>query len=63
MALAVAVWVCTLPFVFLLMMPWRGVLAAVTAAFVLLGGVTAVCWAVCNWRLANTDSADDREIK
>lgn len=49
MGLAVAVWVCTLPFVFLLMVPWRGVRAAVVTALIILGGVIAVCWSVCGW--------------
>ncbi len=47
MTLAVAVWLCTLPFVFLLLVPWRGARAAVTGAVLLLVGITAVCWTLC----------------
>lgn len=49
MILAFAVWLCTLPFVFLLMVPWLGTRAAVTTALVLLVGISFVCWVVCTW--------------
>ena len=49
MMLALAVWLCTLPFVFLLMVPWLGVRAALTTALLLLVGISFVCWGVCAW--------------
>lgn len=49
MTLALAVWLCTLPFVFILMVPWLGTQAAITTALVLLAGIAVVCWALCAW--------------
>ncbi len=49
MAMALAVWLCTLPFVFLLVVPWLGLRAAVTTAGALLAGIVAVCWVTCSW--------------
>ena len=48
MPLALAVWICTLPFVFLLVGPWLGIRAAITTALVLLIVMLAVCWVLCN---------------
>jgi hypothetical protein len=47
MALALCVWLCTLPFVFLLIAPWFGVRVAVVTALVLFVVVGVVCWALC----------------
>ena len=49
MMLALAVWLCTLPFIFLLVVPWLGTRAAVTTALLLLAGISFVCWSVCAW--------------
>jgi len=49
MTLALAVWVCTLPFVFLLVTPLLGVRAAVTTSLVILVGLLVVCWGICAW--------------
>lgn len=48
MGLAVCVWVCTLPFVFLLIVPWLGVRAAVVTALVLLVVIGVAGWALCS---------------
>ncbi|MBI2217704.1 MAG: hypothetical protein HYU51_10435 [Candidatus Rokubacteria bacterium] len=61
MALAVAVWVCTLPFVFVLMVPWLGTRAAITTALALLAGLVVVCWGVCAWDRVHPDASDRRE--
>lgn len=47
MGLALCVWLCTLPFVFLLVAPWFGVRIAVVTALVLLVVVGVACWALC----------------
>lgn len=47
MPLALAVWLCTLPFVFLLVGPWFGLRTAITTALVLLVVIAIVCWALC----------------
>ena len=49
MTLALAVWACTLPFVFLLIVPRLGVQAAVITALALLVAIALVCWTVCAW--------------
>ncbi|MBI1736550.1 MAG: hypothetical protein HYR51_15375 [Candidatus Rokubacteria bacterium] len=52
MTLAIAVWLCTLPFVFLLIVPSRGTGAAVTTALVLLAAIALACFAICRWTRA-----------
>ena len=47
LGLALCVWACTLPFVFLLTVPWFGLRVAVITAVVLLAVIGVVCWAVC----------------
>ncbi len=47
MALALCVWLCTLPFVFLLVVPWLGARVAVVTALVLLGVIAVACRALC----------------
>jgi len=47
MALALCVWPCTLPIVFLLIAPWLGVRIAVVTAVALLVVIAAACWALC----------------
>lgn len=48
MGLTVCIWVCTLPFVFLLIVPWLGARAAVITALVLLVVIAVACWALCS---------------
>lgn len=50
MPVALAVWLCTLPFVFLLVTPFLGVRAAVTTSLAILVGLLVVCWDICAWR-------------
>lgn len=45
-ALTICVWLCTLPFVFLLIVPWLGVRAAVVTALALLPVIAVACWAL-----------------
>ncbi|MBI2217687.1 MAG: hypothetical protein HYU51_10350 [Candidatus Rokubacteria bacterium] len=49
-AVAVAVWIGTLPFVFLLVTPLHGVRAAVITAVAMLIGLVVVCWAIWAWQ-------------
>lgn len=57
LALSSGVWVCTLPFVFLLVGRWAGMRAAVAMALVLLAGILIICWVLCAQR-ANKEEAD-----
>ena len=47
MAVALAVWACTLPFVFLVAVPRVGISTAIVVALALLVGVSLVCSALC----------------
>ena len=47
MGLTLTVWVCTLPLVLLLIMPWFGVRVAIVTALVLLVVEAIVCWILC----------------
>ena len=49
MTLALAVWACTLPFIFLLIVPRLGVRPAVITALAMLAVIAIVCWTVCAW--------------
>ena len=47
MGLSICVWLCTLPFVVLLIAPRLGVRAAIVTALVLLVVIAVACWALC----------------
>jgi hypothetical protein len=47
MGLTLTVWVCTLPLVLLLILPWLGVRVAIVAALVLLVVMAIVCRILC----------------
>jgi hypothetical protein len=46
--LALAVWLCTLPVVFLLVAPRLGAGTAVAVALAVLAAIGLVCWAACS---------------
>lgn len=47
MGIAVAVWLCILPFVGLLLIPIIGISAAIAVVLLLLVGLLALCWGRC----------------
>ena len=47
MTVALAVWACTLPFVFLVSVPRVGVSTSLVVALLLLVGISLVCSALC----------------
>jgi hypothetical protein len=51
MALAVIIWICTLPLVGLVVAPLFGPQAASLTALALLIAIMAVCWLICGWKL------------
>ena len=48
MGLALCVWLCTLPFVFLLILPWFGARVAIVTAVVLLPVIAVACSTLCS---------------
>ena len=50
MELSVAVWVCTVPFVFLVLGPWLGFKAVLVIALAWAAVMAAVCWTICTTR-------------
>ncbi|MFQ5829928.1 MAG: hypothetical protein ACE5JD_12350 [Candidatus Methylomirabilia bacterium] len=50
MAVALGVWICTLPFVALLLAPWLGFTVAGWAAVFVLVITAGLCWGLCSVR-------------
>jgi hypothetical protein len=51
MALALLLWLCSLPIVGLIVLPVFGLTAAGLVAMVLLLVAMAVCWLLCGWKI------------
>lgn len=51
MALALVVWVCSLPLIALIVVPLFGSRVALFTAILLLILVMVVCWGICGWKL------------
>jgi len=51
MALALVVWLCSLPLVALVVIPLFGLKVAGIVAFVLLIVAMAICWGACGWKI------------
>jgi hypothetical protein len=51
MALALALWLCSLPLVALIVIPLFGLNAAGVVALALLFVAMAVCWGACGWKV------------
>jgi uncharacterized membrane protein (DUF4010 family) len=51
MALALVVWLCTLPLVGLFIVPFFGLKVAAIAAIALFIAAIAICWGICGWKL------------
>jgi hypothetical protein len=52
MVTSLLLWLCTLPVIGVLILPWLGArVALIVAATLLLASVTA-CYAICTWRVA-----------
>ncbi len=60
--LALAVWLCALPFVFLLVAPVLGAWVAIATAFALLAGLFFVCWTLCVWGRSEASGVSDCEL-
>jgi len=51
MAMAIVIWLCLLPLVGLLVIPFFGLKAGLFAAAALFIAALLVCWAICGWKL------------
>ena len=51
MALAVTIWMCTLPLVGLLVIPFFGLKVGLVAAAALFIAAMLVCWGICSWKV------------
>lgn len=51
MALALVLWLCSLPLVALLIVPFWGWKIGAVAAVILFFFAMAICWGVCGWKL------------
>jgi hypothetical protein len=51
MALAIALWMCSLPLMGLFLLPFVGWKISLFAAAALLLGDLIICWGVCSWKI------------
>ena len=51
MALAITIWMCTLPLVGLLVIPFFGLKVGLVAAAALFTAVMVICWGICGWKV------------
>jgi len=51
MALALVLWLCSLPLVALIVIPFFGLKTAGVMALALLVLFTILCWGVCTWKI------------
>lgn len=51
MALAVGIWLCTLPLVGLLVVPFFGLKVGLAAAAALFIAAMVICWGICGWKV------------
>ena len=51
MALMLMLWLCCLPLVGLLVIPFFGLKVAAAVALVLFFVMMAICWGICGWKV------------
>ena len=51
MALAIIIWMCTLPLVGLLVVPLFGLKVGLVAAAALFITAMVICWGICGWKV------------
>ena len=51
MALALVLWLCTLPLVGLLIVPFFGLKVGAIVAVALFIAAMAICWGICSWKV------------
>lgn len=51
MALAIIIWMCTLPLVGLLVVPFFGLKVGLVAVAALFIAAMVICWGICGWKV------------
>ena len=51
MALAIVIWMCTLPLVGLLVIPFFGLKLGLIVALALFVAAMVICWGICSWKI------------
>lgn len=51
MAVALVIWLCTLPLVAIIVVPFFGTKVAALVAVTLFFTIMAVCWGKCGWKI------------
>ena len=51
MALTIVIWLCTLPLVGLLVIPFFGPYVGFAAAIALFSIAVGMCWGICGWKI------------
>ncbi len=51
MLTSLLIWLCTLPIVGLLILPWLGTRVAIVVAAVLLVASVTACYGICSWQV------------
>ena len=51
MALAIIIWMCTLPLVGLLVVPFFGLKVGLISAVALFIVAMVICWGICSWKI------------
>lgn len=54
MALAIGIWLCTLPLVGLLVIPFFGLKVGLIVAVALFIIAMVICWSICTWKIFET---------
>ena len=54
MALAIVIWLCTLPLVGLLVIPFFGLEVGLIVAIALFIAAMVICWGICSWKIFKT---------
>ncbi len=60
MALALVLWLCSLPLVALLVVPFLGLKVGAIVAVVLFFVSMAICWGICGWKVYQNYTKDSR---
>lgn len=51
MALAITLWMCTLPLIGLFVLPFFGRAVSLIVAAGLLISILVMCWGICSWKI------------